>query len=46
MIVYIVLRNGEVDEVFSSQEAAEHHAAMLLKKWNLTKIIEKTVNFI
>lgn len=46
MIVYIVLRNGEVDEVFSSWEAAQNHAANLTRKWNLTKIIERIVDFI
>ena len=39
--VWIVLRNGKVDEVFSSKEAAEHHRKALTKKWNLTDIIEK-----
>lgn len=44
MVVYIVLCNSEVDEVFLDRRAAENHAANLTKKWNLTKIIEKTVN--
>jgi len=46
MTVYIVLCNGIVDEVFDSVEAAEHHCKQLTRKWNLTKIIERTVNSI
>jgi ABC-type amino acid transport substrate-binding protein len=43
MTVYIVLRNGEVDAVFSSEAAARHHAKALNKKWNGTEIITKEV---
>lgn len=43
MSVWIVLRNDKVDEVFSTREAAEHHAKALTKKWAITEIIEKEV---
>jgi hypothetical protein len=46
MIVYIVLCNGEVNEVFSNFVAAQTHADNLTKKWNVTKIIERIVDFI
>lgn len=41
--VYIVLRNGAVDEVFDNRAAAEHHRSMLMKKWALTEIVEKEI---
>jgi hypothetical protein len=44
MTVYIVLKNDQVDEVFLDRAAAEAHQANLVKRWNITKIIEKTVN--
>jgi hypothetical protein len=44
--VYIVMKNGKIDEVFSDYKAAEHHRDMLLRKWNLTEIIIKDVNII
>ena len=40
MTVYIVLKNGKVDEVFSNREAAEHHRLTLINKWNLSEIVE------
>ena len=40
-MVYIVIKNGKVDEVFSSREAAENHRKNL--KWSLVEIIEKEV---
>jgi hypothetical protein len=43
MSVWIVLKNGEVDEVFSSEAAAQHHAANLKRRWNITKIIRRMV---
>lgn len=42
-MVYIVLKNGSVDEVFSSLEAARHHCRELRRKWNMTEIIERKV---
>jgi len=42
-MVYVVLRNGKVDEIFSNREAAENHAKNLNKKWNITEIIEKEI---
>ncbi len=42
-MVYIVMKNGRVDEVFSSKEMAEHHKKQLISKWNLVEIIEKQV---
>lgn len=39
--VWIVLKNDEVDEVFSSREAAEQHVKALINKWNRAKIVEK-----
>jgi hypothetical protein len=46
MTVYIVLRNGAVDQVFDSREAAELHRANLVRLWALTEILERTVNMI
>ena len=40
-MVYIVLKNGKVDEVFSNREAAENHQKNLVRKWSLTEIVEK-----
>lgn len=42
-MVYIVLKNGKVDEVFTNREAAENHQKNLNKKWSLSEIIEKEV---
>ena len=42
-MVYIVLRNGKVDEVFSSREAAENHCKNITKLWGIPNIIEKEV---
>lgn len=44
--VWIVLKNGKVDEVFSSPEAAAHHRAQLTKKWSLTEVVEREVKAI
>jgi len=41
-VVYIVMKNGKVDGVFSNREAAELHRN-LVKKWCLTEILEKEV---
>jgi hypothetical protein len=42
-MVYIVLKNGKVDEVFSSREAAKLHRKNLTKKWSLSEIVEREV---
>ena len=42
-MIYIVLKNGNIDEVFSTREAAEHHAQQLNRKWSITKIVEREV---
>ena len=42
-MIYIVLKNGDVDEVFSTREAAEHHARQLNRKWSITEIVEREV---
>jgi len=44
MTVFIVLKNGKVDEVFYDGKAAEVHRRNLQKKWSLTKIVEREVN--
>jgi len=41
--VFIVMKNGKVDEVFSSFEAAKDHRKALAKKWSLTEVIPKEV---
>lgn len=40
-VVYVVLRNGIVDEVFTNRPAAELHAKNLIKTWSLVSIVEK-----
>lgn len=42
-MVYIVLKNGKIDEVFSNREAAENHRKNLTKKWSLSEIVEREV---
>lgn len=42
-MIYIVLKNGNVDEVFSNRAAAELHVKNLTKKWSIAKIVEKEV---
>ena len=42
-MIYIVLKDDKVDQVFSTRQAAEHHAKSLNKKWSITKIIEREV---
>jgi hypothetical protein len=46
MTVWIVLKNGVVDEVFDNAPAAIAHRQNLIKKWNITKIIAKEVKSI
>ncbi|MFA5377035.1 MAG: hypothetical protein WC455_14890 [Dehalococcoidia bacterium] len=43
MTVYIVLKNGNLDEVFSTEAAAIHHAKQLNKKWAIVAVIKKEV---
>ena len=43
MIVYIVICNDKVHEVFSNRESAENHKKNLVKKWNICSIIEKEI---
>lgn len=43
MVVYIVLVNGHVDEVFLTREAAEANRKNRAMTWNITAILEKTV---
>ena len=45
MTVWIVLKNGKVDAVFDNYEAALTHVKNLTKKWNLTDLIEKEVQW-
>lgn len=43
MKVYVVIRNDEVDEVFSTHQTAKEH----VKKrggWNLWRIVERELN--
>jgi hypothetical protein len=42
-MIYIVVKNGKVDEVFSTREAAELHRKNLTKKWSLSEIVEREV---
>lgn len=44
--VWIVLKSGKVDEVFSNEPAARHHAAQLNKKWAITEVVEREVKAI
>jgi hypothetical protein len=46
MTVYVVICNGNLDEIFADRDSAEHHAAMLLKKWNIVRVFEKIVHSI
>lgn len=43
MTVWIVLKNGKIDEVFDARISAIEHQKNLTKKWSLTEIIEKEV---
>lgn len=43
MTIWIVLRNGEVDEVFDNEIVAHQHKKALAAKWALAKVIEKEV---
>ena len=39
MTVYVVLKNGKVDAVFSSEAAAITHKKNLGKKWSIAEIL-------
>lgn len=41
--VWIVMKNGKVDEVFSNEASARNHAENLNRKWNLTEIIRRDI---
>jgi hypothetical protein len=43
MTVWVVLRNGKVDEVFDSYLSARHHQQQLTKLWAITLIVEREV---
>lgn len=43
MTVWIVLKNGKVDQVFDNETSAIHHHNSLIKKWSITEIIKKEV---
>lgn len=43
MIVWIVFKNGIVDEVFDTEQAAVHHMNSLVRKWSLSSIVKKFV---
>ena len=43
MTVWIVMRNGKVDEVFDNETAALAHKEALTRKWALTEIVQKEV---
>jgi hypothetical protein len=36
-------KNGKIDAVFDSEEAAINHRKNLTRGWNLTEIVEKEV---
>lgn len=42
-VVYIVLCNGKVDEVFDNAPAAELHMKNLVKRRNIVRLIPKLV---
>lgn len=45
-MVWIVLKNGKVDEVFDNEPAARLHAKNINRRWNLTDVIVKEVKSI
>ena len=42
-MVWIVISNGKVSEVFNTEAAARHHAKQLNRKWSITEVICKEV---
>jgi hypothetical protein len=40
-VIYIVVVNDKIDEVFSSREAAELHIKN--QRWSICKIVEKEI---
>lgn len=45
-VVFIVLVNGKVNEVFDNDTAAKHHAKAMNKKWAITEVICREVKFL
>jgi hypothetical protein len=45
-VVFIVLVNGKVSEVYNNEEAAKHHAKMQNRKWSVTSVISREVKFL
>ena len=45
-MIWIVLRNGKIDEVFDNEVAAIAHRNTLTKKWAIADIIQKEVKSI
>lgn len=45
MTVWIVMKNGKVDEVFDNEEAALTHQKNLTRQWSLTDVIKKEVQW-
>lgn len=41
-MIYIVTRNDEIDEVFSTREAAEKFIKQ--RGWNIFRIVERKIN--
>lgn len=44
MVVYVVICNDKLDEIFANEASAQHHAANLRRKWNIVQVIEKIVH--
>jgi hypothetical protein len=43
MTIYIVLRNGKVDEVFDNEAAAQLHRKNLTKLWAMSELVIKEI---
>ncbi len=43
MTVWIVLKNGKIDEVFDNEPSARHHYNSLVSKWSLVEMVRKEV---
>lgn len=43
MMIWIVMKNSKVDEVFDNFESAQNHQKNLTKKWSISEIIQKEV---
>lgn len=44
MQVWIVLKNGKVDEVFSNEASARNHARNANKRWSIAEVITRWIN--